>query len=447
MKPVFLLTAALALASQASRAQPAPAPAPVGSAPAPAPAPASAPAAPAPQTESPDAKKASSTIPARQYPKVDSEGRATVRILAPQAQAVRVSLGGGTVLTKEENGVWSGTTAPLDPGFHYYNINVDGATVADPSSEGFFGSGWLQSGIEVPEKGVDFYDAKDVPHGEIRQRFYFSKSTNQTKSVYVYTPPDYDSNPTARYPVLYLQHGAGEDRRAWAIQGRTNFILDNLIAGGKAKPMIIVISDGGLSSMFAPGVPGPGDPAPAARGGGGRAGAGAPGAARGGAPGGARGAGGPPGGGRGGRGGGGGTPFAELAAEIVPMIDATYRTLTDRESRAMAGLSMGGAQTYTETQAHLDKFAYVGIFSAPFGAPQPATGYNGLMAKPEEFAKQVKVFFISRGSKEPDAGLQAHNMYEQAGIKHTYYVAPGTAHEFQTWRKSLYEFAPLLFRN
>ncbi|MEI6861759.1 MAG: alpha/beta hydrolase-fold protein, partial [Verrucomicrobiota bacterium] len=239
-------------------------------------------AAPAAQTEAADAKPASTNMVGQSYPKVDSERRATFRISAPQAQSVRVSLG-NLALTKDENGVWMGTTPPLDPGFHYYNFVIDGANVADPASESFFGSSYLHSGIEVPEAGVDFYSAKDVPHGEIRQRFYFSKSANETKSVFVYTPPDYDKNPTARYPVLYLQHGLGEDRRAWAVQGRTNFILDNLIAEGKAKPMLIVISDGGLAAGFGAG------------GGGGRGARGGAGGGRGGFPGGgAPGGGGPP---------------------------------------------------------------------------------------------------------------------------------------------------------
>ncbi len=416
-------------------------------------------AATTPTPPAADAKPASTNMVGQQYPKVDSERRATFRISAPQAQSVQVSFG-NLALTKDENGVWMGTTPPLDPGFHYYNFIIDGAAVADPASESFFGSSYLHSGIEVPEAGVDFYDAKDVPHGEIRQRWYFSKSANETKSVYVYTPPDYDKNLTARYPVLYLQHGLGEDRRAWAVQGRTNFILDNLIAEGKAKPMLIVISDGGLAAGFG-GIGGggrggrgggggrggfplvaPGAGAPAGRGAvGAPAPGGAPIAAAGGAP------------ARGGRGGGGGVGGmgagfgAELVSEIIPMVESSYRTLTDRANRAMAGLSMGGSQTYEITQANLDKFASIGIFSAPFGAPSATTGYNGLMAKPDEFAKQVKVFFIGRGSKEPDAGLQAHTQFEQAGIKHTYFVAPGTAHEFQTWRKSLHEFAPLLFRD
>ncbi len=431
------------------------------------PAPAAVAATSVVQAEAADARPASTNMIGQQYPKVDSERRATFRISAPQAQSVRVSFG-NLALTKDDNGVWMGTTPPLDPGFHYYNFIIDGAAVADPASESFFGSSYLHSGIEVPEAGVDFYNAKDVPHGEIRQRFYFSKSANETKSVFVYTPPDYDKNPAARYPVLYLQHGLGEDRRAWAVQGRTNFILDNLIAEGKAKPMLIVISDGGLAAGFGAGGGGRGARGGAGGGRGGLPGGGAPGvgvpggrAGVGGAPPGvapvaAAGAPGAPAGGppaRGARGGGGGAGgmgagfAAELVNEIIPMVETSYRTLTDRNNRAMAGLSMGGSQTYEITQANLDKFASIGIFSAPFGAPAPATGYNGLMTRPDEFAKQVNVFFISRGSKEPDAGLQAHNQFEQAGIKHIYYVAPGTAHEFQTWRKSLHEFAPLLFSN
>ena len=155
---------------------------------------------------------------------------------------------GNTALTKGEDGFWTGTTAPLDPGFHYYNLRIDGVDVCDPSSETFFGSGRVNSGIEVPEEGVDFYDVKKVPHGQIVSFWYFAASTNETRQAYVYIPPDYFKNTSTRYPVLYLQHGMGEDRRAWANQGRTNFILDNLIAEGKAKPMIIVMEDGGIAA-------------------------------------------------------------------------------------------------------------------------------------------------------------------------------------------------------
>ena len=218
----------------------------------------------------------------------------------------------------------------------------------------------------------------------------------------------------------------GEDRRAWANQGRTNFILDNLIAAGKAQPMIVVIEDGGIAAgvrrrRSRDDVAGQG---------------------------GASTRGGPAGRGR--RGGFNfNMPFVTaIINDVIPMVDSNYRTIADREYRAMAGLSLGGTQTYQITEANLDKFAYIGIFSAPFGFPGVETGYNGLLAKPGEFGKQVKVLFISMGSKEGErTGRAIHEELQQAGVKHVYYEAPGTGHEFQTWRKSLNEFAPLLFRD
>jgi enterochelin esterase family protein len=411
---------------------------------------------PAPSTPA-DARPASSNAPGQEYPKVDAEGRAIFRVYAPDAKSVRVF---NTDLVKGDDGYWTGTTRVLDPGFHYYQVTVDGAAVADPHSQSFFGAGNVRSGIEIPERGVDFYDAKDVPHGEIRTRWY-TTSKGETRQAFVYTPPGYDQNRNTRYPVLYLQHGMGEDRRAWPIQGRTNYILDNLIAEKKAVPMIIVMEDGGITpgmggARGGTGRGGPGGP-PGARGGAGRAtvpgAAGEP-AARGGVPA----AGAPPAtpapGGRaaGGRGGPGRAmapmPFVtSIVDDVVPMIDRTYRTIADREHRAMAGLSLGGTQTYQITQASLDTFAYVGIFSAPFGFPGVETGYNGLLARPAEFAQQVRVFYVSMGSKEgASTGRSIHEQLEKAGVEHVYYEAPGTGHEFQTWRKSLHGFAQLLFR-
>jgi enterochelin esterase-like enzyme len=366
-----------------------------------------------------DFKPCSTNIVGRQYPQVNAQRQVRFRIQAPQAQSIRVL---GANLVKGEDSYFTGTTAPQDPGFHYYQLTIDGVGVADPNSESFFGAGNVRSGIEIPEAGVDFYDNRDVPHGEIRSRWYKAKSSGENRQTYVYVPPDYDKDPSKRYPVLYLQHGMGEDRRAWAQQGRTNFILDNLIAAGKAKPMIVVMEDGGIAA-------GPGRPR------------GAPG-----------GPGGPPG--RGAPGSPGGPSFdmpftSQIITDVIPMVDATYRTIPDREHRAMAGLSLGGTQTYQVTQANLDKFAYIGVFSAPFGFPGVETGYHGLLQKPEEFAKQVKVFFISMGSKEgARTGRTVAEQLKAAGIKRvTYYEAPGTGHEFQTWRKSLYEFAPLLFKD
>jgi enterochelin esterase family protein len=379
-------------------------------------------------TDSGDAKPASTNAPGREYPKVDSQRRATFRILAPDAKSVRVL---NTDLTKGDDGYWMGTTQPLDPGFHYYTITIDGVSVADPNSQGFFGAGNVRSGIEIPDSGVDFYDLKNVPHGEIRMRWY-TTSSGESRQAYIYTPPGYDQNSRTRYPVLYLQHGMGEDRRAWPTQGRTNLILDNLIAEKKAVPMIVVMEDGGITPGMggaqAPAgrgaAPAPGPPAAVA----------APGAA-------ARG---------GGVGGRGLAPMSFVTAvvnDVVPMIDKTYRTIPDREHRAMAGLSLGGTQTYQITEANLDKFSYIGIFSAPFGFPGVETGYKGLLKKPADFNKQVHLFYISMGSKEgASTGRSIHEELDKAGIKNVYFESPGTAHEFQTWRRSLNGFAQQLFK-
>jgi enterochelin esterase-like enzyme len=383
-----------------------------------------------------NSKPASTNIVGAEYPRIDAQHRAVFHVRAPEAQKVTVSLG-NVALTKGEDGFWNGTTAPLDPGFHYYTLKIDGVDVADPSSETFFGAGRVMSGIEVPEEGVDFYDIKNVPHGEVRSLWYFAKSTGENRHAYVYTPPEYDKNTNKRYPVLYLQHGMGEDRRAWSNQGRTNFILDNLIAEGKAVPMIVVMEDGGIAAGFGggrrQGAPGQGA-GPAQR----QAPAGQTQGQRPGGP---------------GQGPGGMPSFWDgfgsvIIKDLIPTIDSKYRTLTDREHRAMAGLSLGGTQTYQITQANLDKFANIGIFSAPFGFPGVETGYNGLLTKPAEFNKQVKVFYISMGSREgPQTGRSIHEALDKAGINNVYFEAPGTAHEFQTWRKSLYGFAQLLFQD
>lgn len=387
-----------------------------------------------------DSKPASTNVPGQQYPQVDSERHATFRVVAPGAQSVRVNLGGGTFLTKDENGVWSGTTRPLDPGFHYYWLIIDGANVADSSSESFFGASHMWSGIEIPEKGVDFYNEKDVPHGQIRIQPYFSKITKTWRRSFIYTPPGYDRSTGERYPVLYLQHGAGEDERAWSIQGRANFILDNLIAEGKAKPTVIVMDNGGGSALFAggargiggrgrgpisasqPGTPPGGAPAtqPFARGG--RAG-------------------------RGGFGGFAGQQFEQiLLTEIIPMVESNYRTLTDRDNRAIAGLSMGAAQAVQIGTGHLDKFAYIAGFSGGANA-DVQNGYNGAMRDAQAFNSKAKVFYLSMGTKENiDNFRRVNAALDAAGIRHVAYEAPGTAHEFQTWRKSLYGFAQLLFK-
>ena len=358
-------------------------------------------------------KPATSNVAGAEYPQINSDRRARFRLSAPQAEKVELNLGGRHPMTKDQNGMWTITTEPLVVGFHYYSFVVDGVNVADPGSEAYFGSSWMSSGIEVPEPGVDFYDAKNVPHGEVRVRPYFSKISDSWRQAYIYTPPGYDTNSNARYPVLYLQHGAGEDERGWTMQGRANFILDNLIAEGKAKPMIVVVDNGGGSALFANR-----GAAPAA---GGTSGAG--------------------------RGNTANSQFADiLTREIIPMVETNYRTLTDRANRAIAGLSMGAGQAWQIGTANLEKFAYIGGFSGG-ASGDLKTAYNGVMADAKAFNKQVKVLYISIGTEENLQGARTfHQKLDQHGIKHAYFESAGTAHEWQTWRRSLHGFAPLLFR-
>lgn len=395
-----LLTAALSFAALTALAQPPQAP---------------------PQAITPppaDSVPAPSNIRGAQYPRVLPDLNVLFQVRAPDAQKVEFNLGGGNRLAavKDANGFWTAkTNAPLVPGFHYYWLVVDGVQVNDPGSETFYGTGKQTSGIEVPEKGVDYYLPKDVPHGEVRERIYFSKTTNEWRRIFVYTPPDYDTNRDARYPVLYLQHGGGEDERGWPIQGKMANILDNLIAEKKSKPMLVVMEQGYARKAGE-------QPAPQ----------------------------GPPSFSR---------MFSALdevfTKDLIPFIDATYRTLTNRENRAMAGLSMGGMQTFQIGLAHPELFASLGGFSGGgggFGGPiDLKTANNGAMADSEAFNKKMKLVWLGIGTAEP-ANMYAsvkgyHDALEKAGIKHGYYESPGTSHEWLTWRRCLHEFAPLLFRD
>ena len=355
-------------------------------------------------------------------------GRVRVRIVAPQAQSVALQfLGGATYpLTKGDDGAWVGVTRPQDEGFHYYQLVVDGAGVPDPGSLYFYGGSRWGSGVEVPAQDQDFYALKNVPHGQLRQTLYYSKSANASLRCFVYTPPDYEKDLTKRYPVLYLQHGGGEDETGWGNQGHAGLIMDNLIAEQKTKPFIIV-----MASSYVPGAAGPGR-APAS--------SGATNAA--------------PAGGR----GPGGRMFdfsaftRVLIDDLIPFIDTNFRTLTDQPNRAMAGLSMGGMQTRAITLPNLDKFSHIGIFS---GGSIAVSNITDLAA----FKEKVKVVFVSYGSRElggnrgggrggfggdPKANSEA---LKAAGINSYFYVSPDTGHEWQSWRRSLYQFAPLLFQD
>ena len=376
-----------------------------------------------------DFKPASSNQDNKQYPMVNSQRMVRAQISAPQATFVGLDIAGKIYeMTKGENGVWTGTSEPQDEGFHYYQLNIDGASVPDPGSLYYYGASRWGSGIEIPSADQDFWQVKNVPQGSMGEVFYWSTYTEQMRRCHVYLPAEYFTNPTKKFPVLYLQHGMGENEYGWAEQGHTAQIMDNLIAEGKAVPCIIVM-DNGLNTRR------PGEQA-GFGGFGGQRPQGAPGQG-GQRPQGAPGQGGPR------RGGFGG--FSEgfknvLFNDIIPMVEKNYRVIADPQHRAYAGLSMGGMQAREITLANPDKFAYVGSFSS--GA------WNVDQVKNSEgFTKNVKLLFMSGGGKE-NMGCEeaAKNIHEQLGMKAVGYESPGTAHEWHTWRRSLYQFAQLIFK-
>ena len=350
-----------------------------------------------------DFQPSSLNQPGQQYPQVNSAGRVRFRIVAPQAQSVGVSFR-GTQLTKGEDGAWVGTSPPLDQGFHYYHLTIDGGTFNDPGTLNFYGSTRWESGVEIPAHDQDFYALKDVPHGRVQQILFPSKSTNTQRRAFVYTPPAYDTNLDIRYPVLYLQHGWGEDETAWSNQGRVNLIMDNLIAQARIRPFLIVMTYGMTNEIRFGGLA--------------RFDIG---------------------------------PFQTvLVDELIPYVDANFRTLADQPHRAMAGLSMGGMETRQITLANLDKFSHIGLFSGGSISLDDVNNTPG-------FKERVKLVFVSYGSREIDSrnrkgGLGADpktnaDALKQAGINSVFFVSQDTAHEFQSWRRSLREMAPLLFQD
>src|SRR5581483_127776 len=375
-----------------------------------------------------DFQPASTNVWGAEYPRVDSAGRVQIRLKASEATKVRLNFWSGPKVDMEKqfDGFWTVTTALFVPGLHYYTLIVDGAEVSDIGSRAFFGGGKYASMVEVPEPGATYYSIQDVPHGQVREVWYNSKVTGTWRHALVYLPPNYDTETKARYPVLYLQHGGGEDETGWIRQGHANFILDNLIAAGSCKPMIIVMAYGYAR----------------------RAGQAPPDLT--------------------------GKPFGspemmkamqemasafedDMTQVLIPFIDSNFRTIADRDQRAMAGLSMGGMQTFQVTLDHLDLFSYVGGFSGAGGMLvlgnrklDPKTDYNGVFADPAAFAKKVHLLWIGVGTQEPErmrAGLlRLHTSLEEASIQHVFYESPGTDHEWQTWRRDLKDFAPRLFQ-
>ena len=362
--------------------------------------------------------------PGKEYPMVNSERCVRVKVKADDAKSVKLDIGGVKYeLTKGEDGFWTGESAPQDEGFHYYQLNVDGADVPDPSSLYYYGASRWGSGIDVPAPDQDFYAVKNVPQGQMREIYYWSETNQAMRHCFVYTPAEYDTNADKRYPVLYLQHGGGENEYGWPQQGRTAQIMDNLIAAGQAVPFIIVM-DNGTWTMPRPA-------APAA------------------APQGQRPQGGRPAGGF-------GMPsnWADGIAntfinDIIPMIDSRFRTIADAEHRAMAGLSMGGMQTKAIAFPRPDVFSNIGIFSGGTITVAEADAQPG-------FRETNKLVFVSFGSRELEnrvAGFgdgtdpkEETEDLAASGINAHFYVSPGTAHEWQSWRRALYQFAQLLFK-
>lgn len=361
-----------------------------------------------------DFKPSSLNQPGQDYPQVNSQGYARFRIVAPDAKAVKVSLGlggrGGTVLTKAADGSWMGTSeGPLDEGFHYYHVTIDGGVFNDPGAQNFYGSTRWESGIEIPAHDADFYALENVPHGNVAQVLFPSPSTGTQRRAFVYTPPGYDRNARERYPVLYLQHGWGEDETAWPNQGHANLIMDNMIAAGETRPFIIVMTYG-MTNDVRPGAPG-------------------------------------------GLASFDIKPFQTvLLDELIPYVDGHFRTIADPQHRAMAGLSMGGFETKLIAPKNLDTFNYIGLFSGGTVSIDDVNNTPG-------YRDKVKLTFVSFGSRELEGGrggppggprvdprVNAKTL-KDAGIRSAFYVSPNTAHEFLTWRRSLKEFAPLLFRD
>ncbi len=367
----------------------------------------------APQVEPlPEGFKPSSTnIFISQYPAVNQQTRQAIfRVVAPRAKSVQLQLGGIKEMKKDEKGVWWITTDPLVVGFHYYAILIDSVQVMDRNTEAFFGSNWESSGIEIPEgpEGDYYRFNKNIPHGQIRSIYYWSEINGMERHCNVYVPSEYEKNPQKKYPVLYLLHGWGEDENGWSSQGHMGNIMDGLIASGKAVPMIVVMDCGDFKANSDVRV----------------------------------------------------APMSDVTQvyikDLIPFIDKTFRTKTDRQNRAMAGLSRGGMQTTTTVFNNMDKFAWMGTFSGFFmgrmgpggerETPSVETAFNGVFKDAAAFNKQMNLLFISTGTEERNPKEQVKALKDHGLRNIVFHESQGTAHEWLTWRRALNDFAPRIFK-
>jgi len=348
---------------------------------------------------------ASTNVRSAKYPQILPDNRVVFRIKAPDAQRVQIDLVKKYEMARDTGGYWIVTTDSISEGFHYYSLLIEGVALADPASETFYGMGRMASGIEIPFANGGYYAIKDVPHGDVRIKKYYSRGTNSWRQFYIYTPPGYDNNIHQKYPVLYILHGGGEDERGWSTQGKTDLVLDNLIAENKAKPMLVVMPDGNFGS-------------------------------------------------------GGLAGFNEnvlrsfeneLKQSLIPFVEKNYRAETDAKNRALAGLSMGGLQTLYAGIKNTNMFAYLGVFSSGWFANRPELAnpqYDFMKANAAMINSNLKSLWVSMGGKEDIAYNNCKIMlskFDEMGIKYTYSEYPG-GHTWPVWRNNLYNFAQLLFK-
>ena len=353
-----------------------------------------------------DAFIAETTVPGNEFPKVDKQGRAYFRLHAPEASKAVVDICGKKYdMQRGENGLWYAVTDPLAVGFHYYFMNIGGVNFIDPATETFFGCNREAGGIEIPEgsEGDYYRPQQGVLHGQVRSIYYYAQSTSEWRHAMVYTPAEYESG-NKRYPVLYLQHGMGEDETGWSKQGHMQHIMDNLIAAKQAVPMIVVMESGDIKAPF--------------RGGDNRQG----------------------------RSQYGASFYKVMINDLIPYIDSQYRTLTDRDNRAMAGLSWGGHQTFDLVFNNMDKFAWVGTFSGAIFGIDLKTAYNGVFANADEFNKKIHYMYMNWGSDDFIKSGDIVKGLQDMGIKVEGKQSEGTAHEWLTWRRGLRDFVPHLFK-
>jgi len=347
-------------------------------------------------------RPAETNVRSAKYPQISPDGRAIFQIKARDAQKVQLDFGKKYDMVKNSDGLWEATTDSLSEGIHYYSLIIDGVAVADPASESFYGMGRMASGFEVPFKGDSYYEEKNIPHGDIRIKRYYSEITNSWRNFHMYTPPEYDDNVSSKYPVLYIMHGGGEDQRGWATQGKINLILDNLIAVKKAVPMLVVMVDGNLPlnafgeeslKVFE----------------------------------------------------------KELKQAIIPFVEKNYRVKNEAQYRALAGLSMGGIQTLYAGVRNTDMFSYLGVFSSGWFANQKELTdpqYEYWKNNANMINSNLKKFWISQGGKEDIAWQNCQIMrskLDDMKIKYSYSEYPG-GHTWPVWRNNIFNFAQVLFK-